>query len=202
VTQEEIAKALTDTFNAAKDGREQKAILEALGRVAHPEAAKFCEDVAARDPRNRDTANSAVKSINAALANTTEVGDGADLLPEKAERSPGPLLVKDNALINWFSLADRANWVIMVDKPGTYEVQVSQSYAGSKPGRYSVTLGKAILSRPVEKTSNAADFKAITLGRAQITKPGRYRLWVRPEEIAPGDYLFRLQKVTLKRTGA
>jgi hypothetical protein len=94
------------------------------------------------------------------------------------------------------------NWVIMVDKPGTYEVQVSQAYAGSKPGRYSVTLGKAILPRPVEKTSSNTAFKAITVGSAQITKPGRYRLWVRPEEIAPGDYLFRLQKVTLKRTGA
>jgi serine/threonine protein kinase/HEAT repeat protein len=202
VTQEEIAKALTDTFNAAKDGREQKAILEALGRVAHPDAAKFCEDVAARDPRNRQAANDAVKSINAALAKTTEVGDGIELLPDKAELSQGTLVVKDGAIVNFFSPADRVNWPIMIDKPGTYEVQVSQAYTGSKPGRYSVTLGKAILFRPVEKTSSVTNFKAITVGRAQITKPGRYRLWVRPEEIAPGDYLFRLQKVTLKRTGS
>jgi serine/threonine protein kinase/HEAT repeat protein len=202
VTQEEIAKALADTFNAAKDGREQKAILDALAHVANPEAAKFCEDVAARDPRNRETANNAVKSINSALAKIVEIGDGAELLADKAELSRGPLGVKDGVIVNFFSLADQVNWVVMVDKPGTYEVQVSQAYAGSKPGRYSVTLGKVILSRPVEKTSSTSEFKAITAGRAQITKPGRYRLWVRPDEIAPSDYLFRLQKVTLKRTGA
>jgi hypothetical protein len=199
--QEEIVKPLVDAFNATKDSREQAAVLTALTRVAHPEAAAFCESVAGRDPRNREAAN-AVKSINAAIAKTTEVGDGVELLPEKAELSQATLVVKDGAIVNFFSPADRVSWPIMIDKPGTYEVQVSQAYAGTKPGRYSVTLGKSILPRPVEKTSSAADFKAITVGRAQITKPGRYRLWVRPDEVAPSDYLFRLQKVTLKRTGA
>jgi serine/threonine protein kinase/HEAT repeat protein len=202
VPQEGIVKPLIDAFNASKDSREQTSALNALGRVAHPDAAAFCQSVAARDPRNRDAANNAVKSINGALAKIVEIGDGAELLPDKAELARGPLGVKDGVILNFFSLADQVNWVIMVDKPGTYEVQVSQAYAGSKPGRYSVTLGKAILPRPVEKTSSNTAFKAITVGSAQITKPGRYRLWVRPEEIAPGDYLFRLQKVTLKRTGA
>jgi hypothetical protein len=80
-------------------------------------------------------------------------------------------------------------------------VQVSQAYTGNKPGRYTVTVGEEIFTRPVERTSSNAEFKTVTAGRVQFKKPGRYRLWVRPDEI-PGNELMRLQKVTLKRTGS
>jgi hypothetical protein len=68
-------------------------------------------------------------------------------------------------------------------------------------GRYTVTVGEEIFTRPVERTSSNAEFKTVTVGRVQFKKPGRYRLWVRPDEI-PGNELMRLQKVTLKRTGS
>jgi hypothetical protein len=137
--------------------------------------------------------------INATLANITTVGDKTDLEAAKAELSRGPLLVKDDAIINWFGMADQVNWLIMIEKPGEYEVEVSQSYAGTKSGRYVVTLGKAILPRPVERTSSNAEFKTVTVGSGKFAKPGRYRIWVRPLEIASGDQLMRLQKLTLTR---
>ena len=46
------------------------------------------------------------------------------------------------------------------------------------------------------------DINHRVVGSTKISKPGRYRLWIRPAEITPGDQLMRLQKVTLTRKGA
>ncbi len=202
VPQDEIAKALITAYGTAKDAREQMAILTALARVAHPDAAKFCESLPTRDARQRQLAGSAVKSINAALAKITDIGDGAALEAAKAELSSSVLTLKDGAIINWYGIGDQVSWLVMIDKPGKYEIQISQAYAGAKPGRYNVTFGKSIFPRNVERTSSQSDFKSISVGQTQISKQGRYRLSVRPDEIASGDQLMRLQKVTLTRTGA
>ena len=81
-------------------------------------------------------------------------------------------------------------------------MQLSQAYAGQKPGVYSVMFGSSTMPKSVEKTSSAVDFRSISAGRARFSKAGHYRLWIRPQQIAPGDQLMRLKEVTLTRTGS
>ncbi|HSI64745.1 MAG TPA: hypothetical protein VLE43_16570, partial [Candidatus Saccharimonadia bacterium] len=90
------------------------------------------------------------------------------------------------------------SWLVKVDQPGEYEMQLSQSYPGTKPGLYVATFGSKLFSRQVDISSQP---KTVSLGKARIPKAGHYRLWIRPKQIALGDQLMRVDKAILTRTG-
>ena len=202
VPQEEISKSLITAFNTAKDVRSQTQILTSLGKVADPAAAAFFQDLAAKDSRRKSAAESAMKTINAEVAKTVTLGEGATTLPaEQALLSPGPLTVKEGVIINWLGIGDQVSWLVKTDAPGSYEVQISLASAAAQPGRYQVTFGRENQNRTVENTGGNASFKALTIGKAVLTKPGTYRLWIRPLSIPEGSQLMRLKEASVARSG-
>lgn len=197
--QEDIATALITARSNTKDTRELGEILSALERVAAPEARDYFQQLPTTEPRSKPQADAAVKKISAILENEVPVTGDTTVLPaEKAVLTPGPLIVREGAITNWFGLADQVSWLVKIEQPGEYEVQVSQAYPGAKPGLYALTFGSKVFPRQVDISPSA---KTVSLGRARIPKPGRYRLWIRPKQIAAGDQLMRVDKAILTRMG-
>ena len=199
--QEEIVQALIAARGNTKDQRELTAVQNALARVAAPESLAFFQQLPSTQPQSKPMADQAVKSISRLLDRTVTASGNTVLEAAKADLSPGPLNVTEGAIANWFGLADQVSWLVKVEQPGEFEVQISQAYAGTKPGQYALTFGSKIFLKQVETTSSAAQFKEINLGKVSLTKPGHYRLWIRPRQIAQGDQLMRVKQVTLTRVG-
>jgi len=202
IPQNEIAQALITAHTNTRDNREQIAILNALGRVADPGAVKFFEDLKAAEPRRVHLAEAAIKSLNATLARVIPITAATTTLEAaSAELTPGPLMINSGSVSNWFGKGDQVSWLVSVEQPAEYEIQISQSFTDSKPGKYLVTLGKAAFPKSVEKTSSPTDFETVTAGRAKLTKPGTYRLCIRPIVISPGESLMRLKEAVLLSVG-
>lgn len=201
VPQEEIAKKLIEAYGKTTDNREQAIVTQALARVVHPSVIPFFDELGKKDPRRQAITTPGTKFINDTLAKAVTVGDGTKLEISKAILSPGPLLITDGVLMNWLGLSDYVVWYVTLDKPGQYEVQLSQSHSGESPGSYVVSFGKAMMLKKVEKTQSNSEFKSINAGKAQFIKPGNYYLWIRPKQILAGDPLMRLREVSLKRVG-
>lgn len=202
IPQEGIAVVLAKAFDATRDGREQGAILGAISRVADPAAVTFFRDLGNREPRRKPVADSAIRTINQALDRMTPVTAESTVLESaKAELPPGPLTVAEGAIINWINTGDQVNWLIKIEQPGEYELQINQAFDKTSPGRYRATLGKESFLKTVDKTSGT-EFKTITAGKARFEKPGLYRIWIRPQHITDGEYLMKLKDATLTRVGS
>ena len=196
--QEDISTALISTYSQTKDAREQFQIITLLGRVADEGAAAFLQGIGAADAKRKQAADTALKAIKDDLSRVLTITDDVPLDIEKAVFTSGPLTRKDGVIINWLGLGDHVGWVLKFEKAGTFEIKLSQSFSASTEGRYTLTLGKELFARSVDKTNSPTDFKTITVGKATITKPGIYRLWIRPLEIGQGESLMRLKEITLK----
>ena len=196
--QDEIAEALLSAYKRTKNNREQQVLMTSLARVSHPNVVTFFEELA-KTPATRIQATAAAKGVTAALAKITDVADSATLEPAKAQLTPGPLLVQEGSITNWFGRRDDVTWLVNITQPGTYEVTVNQAATGPNLGRYALSFGRELIAKGVERTSAATDFKSVTAGSAKFTKPGRYRLRLHPLEIPKGESLMRLKDVTLKK---
>jgi serine/threonine protein kinase len=197
--QEEIADSLIAAYNNTKNAREQAALLAAISRVADPKALAFLDELSKSTPRLKPQTDAALKSLNAALAKITEVSGSTELQINSAELTPGPLLIQEGAVTNWFGRNDAVSWLVNVAEVGSYEITVQQASAATGAARYAVTFGSGAFSKSVESTAGPSSFKSVIAGTAQIKKPGRYRLWVRPLDIPKGEALMRLKGVTLKK---
>ncbi len=201
VPQEEIARSLIATFAIAKDARSQTQILTSLGKVADPAAVAFFTELSSKDRRHKNIADAAVKSINAELAKIVPLaGDTTTLPAGMALLSPGPLIVKEGVIINWLGTGDQVSWLVKIDAPATFEVQISFASQVPQPGRYQLTFGRQTYPRPVENTGSVTSFKTITIGKAEFAKPGTYRLWIRPLELPDGSHLMRLKEAVITRS--
>ena len=198
--QDEIAQALITAYNTTKDQRTQTQILTALGKVADPAAVDFFKDVAAKNPRRKAEAAAAEKAISVALSKAVPVDDAPTTLPaDRAVLSPGPLTVSDGVITNWLGLGDHVSWLVKIDKPGACEVKLTFSSNAPVPGRYVLNFGKESFSKQADNTGGPANFRTVTIGTASFSKPGLYRLWIRPVEIPAGSQLMRVKEVTLTR---
>ncbi len=203
VPQEEIAKSLIAIFGIVKDARAQTQTLNSLAKVADPAAVTFFTDLAASDRRRKIVADAAVKSINAEIAKIVPLAEGATILPaEQAILTAGPLAVKEGAIINWFGTGDQVSWIVKIDTPGSYEVQVTLSSTAPKPGRYQLSFGRETSTRMVENTGSNSSFKSVTVGKAEFKTPGSYRLWIRPLDIPESSQLMRLKETVITRAGS
>jgi serine/threonine protein kinase/HEAT repeat protein len=195
--QQDISSALISTYSQTKDAREQLQIITLLGRVVDEGAIAFLQGIGAADAKRKQVADAALKSINDDLARVLTITDDGPLDIEKAVFTSGPLTRKDGVIINWLGMGDHVGWILKFEKAGIFEIKLSQSFSASTEGRYTLTLGKELFARSVDKTSSPTDFKTVTVGKATISKPGVYRLWIRPLEIARSESLMRLKEVSL-----
>lgn len=202
ISQEDLTALLKAAYESSKDALEQVAILAALGRVTEPGTIEFLTAVSAREPRRKSMADAFVKTITTALGKVTAISNPSTVLAPEAGVRPLVMILKDGAVVNWPGLGDQINWLVKLDQPGEFEIKLKQAYTGPTPGRYTVGFGNAVIPKNVEKSSSATDFREVIVGRARFTKPGHYRLWIRPLYITPGDQLMRLKEVTLTRTGS
>jgi serine/threonine protein kinase/HEAT repeat protein len=200
--QEEIAKSLINAFNAAsKDARAQQQILVALSHVTDPSVVTFFDQLSNKDPKRRGQLQGYMKAISTALGRMVTLGDAATpLTPSQAFLTPGPLLVKDGVITNWFGALDQVGWLIKIDKPGDYEVQLTQGSASTPPGRFLFTIGREEFTRTVEITSPGA-FRTASAGHAKFAKSGIFRIWIRPLSIPEGGQLMHLKEGTITRIG-
>lgn len=201
--QAEIAKPLIDVFNQpSKDTRMLQLIISALSHVADPSVAAFLADLNGRSSMRNLQIQGPLRTVNAILAKVVLLGDAATPLPTaQAILTPGPLVVdKGGTVINWFAVADRMGWLVKIDKPGDYEIQLNQASASSPPGRYLFTFGHESFPRLVEATPSGT-FKPITAGHAKFAKPGLYRMWIRPLDIPAGGQLMHVKDSTATRAG-
>ena len=143
-----------------------------------------------------------MKSINTTLLNAVTLGDGATTLPaDKAILTPGPLVVNGGVIVSWIGAADQVSWLVKIEKPGAFDIQISQASAAQQQGRYTLTFGNASFTRNVDATANNTAFKSVSTGSTTIAKPGLYRLWIRPVELPAKSELMRLKEAVLTRSG-
>lgn len=198
--QEEIAQALITAYPKTKDNREQTSILEALAKVVSPTSQTFFEQLAKQEPRRRALADRALKSLKTAQDKAITINDTPTTLPAaNAQLSIGPLIVQNDTIINWYGTNDTVNWLIKLDSPGTYHLKLSQSSDSKQPARYLVTFGIERFPKTVENTLSHTAFKDIDIGSATFTKPGYYRLWLRPQSIPKGQTLMRIKNATITK---
>ncbi|MCE9519422.1 MAG: protein kinase [Verrucomicrobia bacterium] len=202
VPQSEIAQALITAYNSTDAKRTQNQVLTSLAKVTDPAAVAFFNDISAKDPRQKAEAAAAVKAITLVLSKVVPVTDTMTTLPaDQAILTPGPLTVNDGSITNWLGLDDHVGWLVKIDKPGACEVQLVYSSNSSTPGRYDLTFGRESFVKPAENTGGPANFKIVSIGSASFTKPGLYRLWIRPVEITAGSQLMRVKEATITPGG-
>ena len=200
--QAEIAQSLIGAYGKTKDARAQNEILKSLAKVTDPAAASFFDDISKKEPRRKPQCDAAMKSINTTLLNAVTLGDGATTLPaDKAILTPGPLVVNGGVIVSWIGAADQVSWLVKIEKPGAFDIQISQASAAQQQGRYALTFGNASFTRNVDATANNTAFKSVSTGSATIAKPGLYRLWIRPVELPAKSELMRLKEAVLTRSG-
>ncbi len=195
VPQEEAAHSLIGAYNgAAKDPHLQQIILDALSHVADPSVAAFSARPCPQGRAPQSQMQGAFEAVKAALAKIVPTRRCRDSLARVAGfPHPGPLLFnKAGVIINWYGIKDEVGWLVKIDKPGDYEIQLTQASASTPPGRYLFSFGRESFPRSVESTK-VGEFKSVTVGHAKFTKPGFYRMWIRPLEIPTGGQLMQLK---------
>lgn len=200
--QEDIAQSLIAAYNAAsKDANARQRIIASLSHVTDPAVVTFFDQISSKDARIKAQVQPYLKTLTATLGGLVTLGDAVTPLPSiKAFLTPGPLLVKDGVITNWFGNSDQVGWLVKIDKPGDYEVQINQGSASAPPGRYLFTLGNESFTRTVEVTGSG-NFKSVSVGHAKFPKSGTFRIWIRPLSIPEGGQLMHIKEGTITRTG-
>ncbi|GAA4444741.1 alpha-L-fucosidase [Novipirellula rosea] len=95
-------------------------------------------------------------------------------------------------LKGWTNPADWAEWEIVVDQPGTYELRVNYT-SWMDSGKFVVEVAGKSFEQVVTPTGKlrgrqspfAAAFNTVTLGQVHFDQPGRYQVTVKALEIDP-----------------
>ncbi len=202
VPQNDIAQALITAYNTTRDKRTQNHVLTELAKVTDPAVVKIFDDVAIKDPRRKTEAAATVKAITFALSKIVTVSNAVTTLTaDQAILAPGPLTVSDGVITNWLGPDDHVSWLVRIDKPGSFEVQLAYSSNSPAPGRYFLTFGREHFTKSADNTGGFANYKTISIGTAAFSKPGLYRLWIRPLEIPAGSQLMKVKEATITPDG-
>ena len=98
----------------------------------------------------------------------------------------------------WTDVRDYVQWGVILDKPGRYEVGLEYSAAPNSGGsRFAVDVLNGSIESKIEPTTSFLDFKTITLGTVEVTKPGAGLVVVRPLT-KPGVAVMDLRRVVLR----
>ena len=201
--QSEIFAIAKGFFAGARDQREKDQAMAVVARLVDAEAAAFFDALAVSEPQRKAQAEATSKRIREALARVIPVAGETVLQAEAAEyfRSGG-LTLRDGVLANWLSVSDFASWDVRFDAAGTFDLSITQACNAGKTGRYETVIAGARHETSAVKTAASDDFKSFLIGKVRITKPGIYRLWLRPVEIPEHEALFRLKSIQIGPAGS
>jgi hypothetical protein len=103
---------------------------------------------------------------------------------------------KKNTLGYWTNPKDFGQWKFLVEKPGTFDVEVLQGCGkGSGGSEVAVSVGKEQVKFTVEDTGHFQNFKARVIGRIKLAV-GEQLLEVRPQT-KPGAAVMDLRQIRL-----
>lgn len=102
-----------------------------------------------------------------------------------------------NCLGFWTDEKDFAEWEFEVEKAGTYAVNVHQGCGGGGGSQVNIHFEDTKLQFTVKETGGYQNWEMVDAGKIEITKPGRYRLMVKPESKS-GAAVMDVQKIVLK----
>jgi hypothetical protein len=103
---------------------------------------------------------------------------------------------KKNTLGYWTNPADYAQWEFLVEKPGTFDVEVLQGCGkGSGGSEVAVSADKQQVKFIVEDTGHFQNFKPRVIGRLKF-ESGKQMLEVRPQT-KPGAAVMDLRQIRL-----
>ncbi len=99
-------------------------------------------------------------------------------------------------ITKWIGPEDAAEWIIQIDKPGIFKVNVS--YAASKEAEgkpFEITDGSSSIKSSVLSAGDY-EYHEFPVGNFNFPKPGKYTLTMKP--LSSGDsYLMYLRSITL-----
>lgn len=97
----------------------------------------------------------------------------------------------------WNSPEDKASWMLDVQKPGKYTVEITYSAPEKSYGaKYSVKAGDKVLSAQIQKTGLDFDYKTFHLGEIEFENPGKSEIIVAPAENLESDLMY-FKSITL-----
>ncbi|MGQ9731787.1 MAG: alpha-L-fucosidase [Candidatus Zipacnadales bacterium] len=100
----------------------------------------------------------------------------------------------------WTNVNDLAQWQVQVDKPGTFEVQVTYACANdSGNSEYVVVIGDQAVVGKTEITGGWGNYRTVSLGTIRLREPGVVNVMVRGLR-KPGVALMNLRSVVLRPT--
>lgn len=91
----------------------------------------------------------------------------------------------------WNSPGDKASWILDVQKPGKYKLEITYSAPETNVGsKYSVKAGENVLSAKIEKTGLDFDYKTFNLGEIDFPTSGKSEIIVDPDENLENDLMY------------
>ncbi|MFQ5808112.1 MAG: HEAT repeat domain-containing protein [Armatimonadota bacterium] len=98
----------------------------------------------------------------------------------------------------WRDVGTWVSWRVEVQRPGAFDVEISQSMQGHAGAEYVVEVAGQQLDGVVVETGNWADFRAQQLGQVTIGEAGVYAVAFRPTSKTK-QFVVNLRSVTLQR---
>ncbi|MGD8237462.1 MAG: HEAT repeat domain-containing protein [Armatimonadota bacterium] len=100
----------------------------------------------------------------------------------------------------WRDVGTWVSWRVEVQRPGAFDVEISQSMQGHAGAKYTVEIAGQQLEGVVVETGDWGDFRAQQLGHVTIAEPGVYTVAFKPTSKTK-QYVINLRSVTLQRSG-
>ena len=97
----------------------------------------------------------------------------------------------------WTGPEDAVDWVIHVNKPGKFKVNIT--YAANKEWEgklFEITVGKSNIEKPVIGTGDWYEYHKFPVGYIELTKAGDYTLTIRPKVLSDTNLMY-LNSITL-----
>ncbi len=97
----------------------------------------------------------------------------------------------------WTGPEDSADWFVHVDKPGTFQVNITYAAKKEWEGKqFEITIGNNSLEQSVIYTGDWFIYHEFPVGYIELSKSGDYKVTVRPKELND-NYLMWLNSITI-----
>jgi|WetSurMetagenome_2_1015567.scaffolds.fasta_scaffold66441_1 alpha-L-fucosidase len=97
----------------------------------------------------------------------------------------------------WTGPEDSASWFVHIDKPGTFQVNITYGAKKEWEGKsFEISIGRSSFETSVICTGDWFEYQKFPVGYIELKKPGDYTVIIRPR-ISSDTYLMWLHSITL-----